>query len=48
LRNIPEAAIADDAWMELMTRAVSLGCTYNISAYDATYLALAESYIFRC
>lgn len=28
--------------MELMARAVMLACTYGISAYDATYVALAE------
>ena len=27
---------------ELMARAITLGCSYGISAYDATYLALAE------
>jgi len=27
---------------ELMVRATSLACAYGISAYDATYLALAE------
>ncbi|MEI7832929.1 MAG: type II toxin-antitoxin system VapC family toxin [bacterium] len=37
-----ELSLPTIAGMELMPRSLSLACDYKISAYDATYLALAE------
>ncbi|MEI7832784.1 MAG: type II toxin-antitoxin system VapC family toxin [bacterium] len=37
-----ELSLPTTTGIELMPRALSLACEYSISAYDATYLALAE------